>query len=390
MLASTQFSGAPFSSTGVNAPASMDGEATASSDASAALTTQISFESAPSAEANVFLAALNSGIVLNGVASASASVTASVSSAIRLNAIVASELTVTGAQLAAFVKLVTSTTSEATATAELSAYTLLAASVSTLTTASSSLETYPQASASVSGGCFGFGGFSTAPFSASSANGEPVVIPAVALVASAAADAQATAGLATQILLAANKYAQANTVVAMLNTGIPLAGAAAATATAFPAFTTYPLSRPAGAILTGVWIPNTGTSVVATIDEIVPSDTDYSSNLTVAVTPDPLVLTLNQPPEPENLVVRTRARGKTSLEQIRAMLTDEADVVIGTSEWQTLTTEFQQYNFHVYTPRPSTRIRLEVRANNWADLPASPLFLDNDPIYLGSDIVSFT
>lgn len=123
--------------------------------------------------------------------------------------------------------------------------------------------------------------------------------------------------------------------------------------------TAYPSSdvTVAGWNVTG---PN-GTTKSAGIGEAVASDTDYIQSPAITGSQGPVIFQLNKSVAAGGLTISVRARLTGTAAQVRALMTNDAGAVQGTSAWQSLTASFSDYTLSVTTTGVSTRIRIEVQ-----------------------------
>lgn len=107
------------------------------------------------------------------------------------------------------------------------------------------------------------------------------------------------------------------------------------------------------------WIPNSGNSVYATLDEASRIDSDYSTSPLLSEA-EPTIMTLSDSLPAGTWSVNLSARVLSGTGKIKATLMDSSNVSVGASTFQSVTGSYASYTLMVSTTATATRIKLEV------------------------------
>jgi hypothetical protein len=120
------------------------------------------------------------------------------------------------------------------------------------------------------------------------------------------------------------------------------------------------ISRPSSDVTVTGWSASTGSDLYAMIDEATASDTDYIISPTTSGTAASAIFGLSLSLEAGDYMINIRAKYTGTAGQIRGLLLDSSNNVVGTGDWQTLTSSYTDYKLTVVTTGTASRIKLEV------------------------------
>ena len=117
--------------------------------------------------------------------------------------------------------------------------------------------------------------------------------------------------------------------------------------------------RPGSDIVVSGWTPSTGTDLFACIDETTYDDVDYISSPGIGI-PTTMGFTSTIPSGTYTIEYRSMYEGP-NVSQIRIVLLDSSDTIVGTSSWQTQSTAFTTYTSTITTSGDATKFRIETQ-----------------------------
>ena len=125
------------------------------------------------------------------------------------------------------------------------------------------------------------------------------------------------------------------------------------------------MSRPGADVLTTGWLASTGTDLFAMIDEASADDADYIYRDLAGT--DPYIFDLYKAGAAYSLpagthTIRMRHSMSSSTGQVRMLLLDSSNGVVGTGAWQAVTTSWATSEFTITTSATATRGRIEAQA----------------------------
>jgi len=121
------------------------------------------------------------------------------------------------------------------------------------------------------------------------------------------------------------------------------------------------LTRPNSNITVSGWTGTPDNTLLYTnIDEFGPIDSDFITSSLMAESPGPAVFGLSGSMDAGTYDIRVRAKRTSLAGRIRILLLDSGGSTVGTSSYQTLTTDFITYALTVTTTGVASRIRVEV------------------------------
>ena len=125
------------------------------------------------------------------------------------------------------------------------------------------------------------------------------------------------------------------------------------------------LVRPGADVLTTGWQASTGSDLFDMIDETTASDSDYIYRDLAGT--DPYIFDLYKAGAAYSLpagahTIRMRHSMSSSTGQVRMLLLDSSNGVVGTGAWQAVTTSWATSEFTITTSATATRGRIEAQA----------------------------
>lgn len=122
--------------------------------------------------------------------------------------------------------------------------------------------------------------------------------------------------------------------------------------------------RPGSDVLTTGWLASTGTDLFAMIDEVSADDADYIYRDLAGT--DPYIFDLYKAGAAYSLpagthTIRMRHSMSSSTGQVRMLLLDSSNGVVGTGAWQAVTTSWATSEFTITTTAEATRGRIEAQ-----------------------------
>lgn len=117
--------------------------------------------------------------------------------------------------------------------------------------------------------------------------------------------------------------------------------------------------QPGSDIIVADWVPSTGTDLFACIDETTYDDGDFISSPGIGI-PTTMGFTSIIPSGTYTIEYRSVYEGP-NVSQIRIVLLDSSDTIVGTSSWQTQSTAFTTYTSTITTSGDATKFRIETQ-----------------------------
>lgn len=143
--------------------------------------------------------------------------------------------------------------------------------------------------------------------------------------------------------------------------------------------------RPNSDLYTTGWTSNTGGTLFDDIDETVENDSDYISTTDLAENTPPVVFGLDTAVTPGQYTFKIRAKCSYGRGELQGILYNSGDTIVGQSSWQLLEDIYSTYSLNINCTGTATKIGIKIRSN----LPVGTLWLDDSPISLNNDPISF-
>ena len=120
------------------------------------------------------------------------------------------------------------------------------------------------------------------------------------------------------------------------------------------------ISRPNSDVTTTGWTPSQGSLLYPMINEVIPDNSTWIDSPVVDGSPGPAVMGMDNSLSTGTIIVKVRAKKLANTGRFRVILQDSSGNTVGTSSWQSVTSNIRDYALSVATSGTTARVRIEV------------------------------